>query len=195
MTPILGNNTDDYSEYLDFTGMDFFFFGINYGNSTDQIYMCTNYAFGFGNQNTNYQNWSVNNPAILFGFLDAWNFESYVSSVVTTPIGIKYVRIVAIGTDNRNYEDPTVRRSFEIFFVRDATYQYMQFNCAQENFDKTQYASDTTLSYANGSNITDGTSFKNTFGAFLGPIAGKSYVIRSNLNGTDWQFFPNTHII
>jgi hypothetical protein len=87
MTPILGNDTDDYSDYLDFTGMDFFFFGTNYGNSTDKIYMCTNYAFGFGNKHANFENWSVENPAILFGFLDAWNFESYVSSVVTTPSG------------------------------------------------------------------------------------------------------------
>jgi len=195
MTQILGNNTDDYSDYLNFTGMDFFFFGTNYGNSTDKIYMCTNYAFGFGDKYTNYQNWSVENPAILFSFLDAWNFESYASPVVTTPSGLTYLRIVAIGTDNRNYQDPTVRRSFEIFFARDATYQYMQFNCAVENFDKSVYASNTTDLIANGSNITDGVNFKGTFGAFSGPVAGKSYVIRSNLNGNEWQFLPETHIV
>lgn len=195
MTPINGNDTDDVSEYLDFTGMDFYFFGTNYGDSTNQIYMCTNYAFGFGTKYTDYENWSVENPAILFGFLDSWNFESYVSSVVTTPSGLKYLRIVAIGTDNRHYEDPTIRRSFEIFFVRNATYQYMQFNCAVENFDKSPYNSDTTALYANGSNITDGTEFKGTFGTFSGPSAGKSYVIRSDLFGNGWKFFPETRII
>jgi len=196
MTPILGNDTDDVSEYLPFTGMDFYFFGTNYGDADDKIYMSSNYAFGFGTEpNTDYDDWDVEQPAILFGFLDVWNFESYVSSVATTPSGLKYLRIVAIGTDNINSQDPTIRRSFEIFFIRDAIYQYMQFNCAVENFDKSPYSSNTTTSYANGSNITDGTEFKGTFGDFSGPVSGKSYVIRSNLNGTDWQFFPETYVI
>ena len=193
LTPF-GNN-DDASEYLNFTGMDFYFFGTNYGNSTDQIYICNNYAFGFGDKYAYFEDWPVENPAILFGFLDSWNFESYASSVVTTSSGSKHLRIVAIGTDNRNYLDPTVRRSFEIFFIRDETYQYMQFNCAVENFNKSPYSSDTTALYANGSNITDGTEFKGTFGDFSGPVSGKSYVIRSDLLGNGWQFFPETHII
>ena len=48
MTPLTFTPSDDAFAYLPFTGMDFYFFGTNYGNSTESIYMSTNYAFGFG---------------------------------------------------------------------------------------------------------------------------------------------------
>ena len=86
-------------------------------------------------------------------------------------------------------------KNYEIYYVRDSFYQYMQFNCSRE--DDTSYYT-TTSTYANGSNITDGTSFQNTFGSdfsYEGPQTGGSYVIRSDLHGNNWQFFQNYHLI
>jgi hypothetical protein len=76
----------------------------------------------------------------------------------------------------------------------------MQFNCNLESVNRSIYYSDNTTS----SNITNGTSYQNTFGAFgtfplvpvgQGPQTGGSYVIRSDLNGNNWEFFKNYHLI
>lgn len=203
MTLISFANPDDAIAYLPFTGMDFYFFGTNYGNSdgtnpSTSIYMSTNYAFGFGLGSTVYLNWPVSFPAILFDFFDSWNLESYVSTVLNGINSTKYVRIVAICTDYRSGRlgDITVKKAYEILYIRDTCFQYMQFNCNVETVDRSLYPSDTTATYANGSNITNGIAFQNTFGLFSsGPQTGGSYVIRSNLNGNNWQFFSNTHLI
>lgn len=199
------SNNDDAYAYLNFTGMDFYFFGVNYGNSNTGIYMNTNYTFGFGSIPlfSIFQNWPVAQKAILFDFFDSYNFNSYVSLPQTGSIsGAKYVRIVSSGTDftsNNLYNDPTIKKQYEIFYIRDDCYQYMQFNCNIETVNRSPYLSNTTTATtANGSNITDGTSFKNTFGStfsITGPQQDNSYVIRSDLNGNNWTFFPNTHVI
>jgi hypothetical protein len=207
MLPLIFTDNDDGYAYLPFTGMDFYFFGTNYGNSngtnpTQSIYMSTNYAFGFGIDDTSFSNWTVSNPAILFDFFDSYNFASYVSPPQKLSLtGLKYVRIVATGTDFNNSTNPTIKKAYEIYYVRDTCFQYMQFNCNVESVDRTQY-DNYSGNIANISNITDGIAFQNTFGAFGaqppntgGPQTGGSYVIRSDLNGNNWQFFPNTHLI
>ena len=196
-------NVDEGYAYLPFTGMNFYFFGTNYGNSDNSIYMNTNYAFGFGIGQTDYDNWSVGQPAILFDFFDSFNFASYVSPPQNGTIsGGKYVRIVATGRDVISGGTLTIKKAYEIYYVRDNCFQYMQFNCYLEDVDdRTQYNAG-----ANISNITNGTAFQNTFGSTDGsfgnhppntggPQTGGSYVIRSDLNGNNWQFFPNTHLI
>jgi len=199
-------NDDGYA-YLPFTGMNFYFFGTNYGNSTNNIYMNTNYAFGFGTGQILYNNWPANLPAILFDFFDSWNIASYVSPPQNGTIsGVKYVRIVATGTDyfSQGSAPNTVKKAYEIYYVRDTCFQYMQFNCSLEDavgMNRPLY--NTALGgLANISNITNGTAFQNTFGSFGlnppntgGPQTDGSYVIRSDLNGSNWQFFPNTHLI
>jgi len=208
------NGNDDGYAYLPFTGMNFYFFGTNYGNSngttpSNSIYMNTNYAFGFGPGFTNFSSWPVVQPAILFDFFDSYNIGSYVSPPQNGTIsGVKYVRIVATGTDFISYnggDTTTVKKAYEIYYVRDTCFQYMLFNCSLENVNRTQYNS-TSISPGNISNITNGTAFQNTFGSTVGsfgnnppntggPQTGGSYVIRSDLNGNNWQFFPNTHLI
>lgn len=205
-------NNDGYA-YLPFTGMDFYFFGTNYGNSTNNIYMNTSYAFGFGQGFIDFFNWPASRPAILFDFFDSYNIASYVSPPQNGTIsGVKYVRIVATGTGYYSYvgipppaDTTTVKKAYEIYYVRDTCFQYMQFNCSLEDavgMNRTQY--DTAFGgVANISNITNGTAFQNTFGSTFGnqppntggPQTDGSYVIRSDLNGSNWQFFPNTHLI
>lgn len=212
MLPLTFNADDDGFAYLPFTGMNYYFFGTNYGNSngttpSNSIYMSTNYAFGFGTGNPTYRAWPASSPAILFDFFDSYNIASYVSppqnGIIT---GVKYVRIVATGTDFYSYplSPTTVKKAYEIYYVRDNCFQYMQFNCYFEGgFDRSQYnTGGFSLGLANISNITNGVAFQNTFGAFGanplntgGPQTGGSYVIRSDLNGNNWQFFPNTHLL
>jgi hypothetical protein len=184
MTPITFTNDDDGYAYLPFTGMDFYFFGINYGDSVNMIYMNTNYAFGFGPGIGNFT-WPVNRPAILFDNADNWNFKSFVSPPQDgTKQGLKYVRILSAGTLYNMRSDTTIKKEFEIYFVRGAIYQYMLFNCVVRSTTNTPR-----------NDITDGSTFQNTFGTFTIPQAGNSYVITSDLNGNNWQFSPNTHLI
>ena len=205
MSTIVFTGDDEGYAYLPFTGMDFYFFGTNYGNSNGttpakSIYMNTNYAFGFGTGHGGYT-WAVGQPAILFDFFDSINYVSYVSPPQNGTIsGVKYVRIVAEGSDyySVSYGDLSLKKAYEIYYVRDNCFQYMQFNCFLETVDRTQYDGDV----GNISNIINGTAYQNTFGSFGnhppntgGPQTGRSYVIRSDLNGSNWQFFPNTHLI
>jgi hypothetical protein len=208
--------------YLPFAGMDFFFFGTNYGNSngtipTKSIYMNTNSAFGFGQGIAAAFNWSRANPAILFDFFDSYIFNAHVSSEPkngTVP-GSKYVRLVFEGTNFFVNQvppptDTTVKKAYEIYYVRDNCYQYMQFNCSvekcniapPEGFDRTYYNSVGGSLVANISNVVNGTAYENTLGAFGyrppndgGPQGGGSYVLRSDLNGKNWVFSPNVHLL
>jgi len=196
-----GFNNDDGYAYLPMTGMDYYFFGTNYGNSdgttpTTSMYMSTNYAFGFGAGSIDFTEWSINNPAILFDHYDSYNFNTYVSPPQDGSAGVKYVRIVATGTDFQNDDLTTLKKAYEIYYVRDVCYQYMQFNCSVQEVDRTQYTD------SNISNIIGESTFQNTFGSFgdnpsnsEGPQSGGSYVIRSDLQGRNWQFFPHFHLV
>jgi hypothetical protein len=222
------NPNDDGFAYLPFAGMDFFFFGTNYGNSSNNnisgkgIYMNTNSAFGFGRGQSYYGGWPKDLPAILFDFFDSYIFNAYVSSQPQNGKvpGSKYVRIVYTGTDINSYSPPTtipptppdtttVKKAYEIYYVRDLCYQYMLFNCsveAAEQFNRAQYDKDDQIIFANISNVVNGTDYENTFGSTkgsfgynppnnLGPQGGNSYLLRSDLNGKNWVFSPNSHLI
>jgi hypothetical protein len=222
MTELTFTSKNDGYAYLPFAGMDFFFFGTNYGNSNGSIpnksiYMNTNSAFGFGEGRFLNTNWFTEYPAILFDFFNSYIFNAHVSSEPkngTVP-GSKYVRLVFEGTnyffnDDQPPSDPTVKKAYEIYYVRDNCYQYMQFNCSVEaavEFNRSQYnGSLGQLRYANISNITNGTAFQNTLGSTEGsfglhppnnggPQGGGSYVLRSDLNGKNWVFSPNVHLL
>jgi hypothetical protein len=200
------NNNDGYA-YLPFSGMDFYFFGRNYGNTDGAyatIFMTTHHVFAFKHRLGGTTSWGVNFPAILFDFYGTSNIESYISPPQNGTIsGVKYVRIVAIGTDYLSFQAgdiTTVKKAYEVFYVRDNNFQYMQFNCNKTINDRTKYNNYSDAS-GNFSNITNGTAYQNTFGPFgntpsntEGPQPGGSYVIRSNLNGENWEFFKNTHL-
>ena len=85
----------------------------------------------------------------------------------------------------------------------------MLFNCsveAAEQFNRAQYDKDDQIIFANISNVVNGTDYENTFGSTkgsfgynppnnLGPQGGNSYLLRSDLNGKNWVFSPNSHLI
>ena len=216
------DNLNGYS-YLPFDGMDFYFFGTNYGNSNDytlpakRIYMNTHYAFGFGTgTRAHFANQFIlgSHPAILFDFFYGYNIASHVSQpTIGENSNGKYIRIVSTGdygSDNYSLAGQTVKRAYEIYYIRDDYYQYMQFNCdvedsVQSNRSQYNLFINQVSDYGNLSKITDGipdNGFKTIFQDFGnippndgGPQAGGSYVIRSDRNGNNWIFFPNMHLI
>jgi hypothetical protein len=167
--------------------------------------MNTNFAFGFGEGKTKSYDWPVTWPAILFDFFNSVTFETYFSPEPQSELpGVKFVRIYFSGTDKANYyfSDNTIYKEYEIYFIRDNSFQYIQFNCNIENATimKRSLSSVRPYTYGSMSNITNGTAFQDTFGLFgvnppdnEGPQTGGSYVIRSDLFGNNWKFFPNTH--
>jgi hypothetical protein len=218
LTWIEYTNNDD-GAYVLSMDMPFYFFGVNYVTPDTSIYITTNGIIGFSNVNAvstlqsiyDYYDWPVSKPAILFDFYDRYNFSSYVSpqsEVVINGETFYYIRILFQGTDFDSYDlynDETVKLSYEMLLIRNSKYQYVQFNIAVNTANRTDYNWDTTETYANGSNLTDGTTFLNPFGSFGkytrpptlldGPQTGRSYVLRSSLDGRDWKFFTNAHVL
>lgn len=214
------DNNDD-GAYVLSMDMPFYFFGVNYVTPNTSIYITINGIIGFSNVNTvstynspfiyRYRNWPVSKPAIVFDFYDRYNFSSYVSpqsEVVKNGETFYYIRILFQGTDFKTFDeldDLTIKKGYEILLIRNSKYQYVQFNVAVNTANRTDYNWDTTETYANGSNLTDGTTFLNPFGSFGkytspptlldGPQTGRSYVLRSNLDGRNWTFFRNSHVL
>jgi len=220
LTLIEYHTNNDDGVYVLSMDMPFYFFGQDYVTPDTSIYITTNGVLGFSNSDEEgtldsniyeYSNWSVANPAILFDFYDRYNFNSYVSlpsEVVKNGETFYYMRILFQGTDLVSYDennDETVKLSYEMLLIRNSKYQYVQYNIDVNTADRSSYNWDTTATYANGSNITDGTSFTNTFGSFgtysgpatpsNGPQTGRSYVLRSSLDGHNWTFFTNAHVL
>lgn len=196
METLFNNYDTSYTKYLSFTDMDFYFFGTNYGDNKGVIYMTIDYAFGFGpSSGLQQSNWPVGRQAILFDFFDTYNMYSHVSQVQSGTIpGVKYLRIVCHGTDqtSHNSGDTNVRKAYEIYYVRDNCYQYMQFKCNTETVPNMSTLTTTTSTYANGSNITDGTSFQNTFGtgfSSTGPQTGVVTLLEATYVATIGNFF------
>lgn len=224
-------NSDDGVAFLDFTGMDFYFDGNNYGNSKGGvdandiallgIYFNTNGAIGFTNPdngydyNTDYQDWQgENQPAILFNFYDSLIFNGYESNPTFFQNG-NHKRVIIFG---KSYQDQgnVETKKYELIFFRDVKYQYIQYNCFKEDVQKT-YIPTPGAQEGNGSVICYGYDIANNsnfplnnpqyfdigpFGSFNkpgtfshdGPVTANSYVLRSDLLGNNWKFFPNYHL-
>lgn len=188
LTECLVDVDDDFQD-LDFTGLDYYFYGTNYGNGNGNIYFSSNWAFGFGPGNDDYSGWNPENPAILFDFYDNYTTACYYSSVLTSGISnSKYLRLVMNGSP---LDERELNKSYEVIYTRDSCFQYMQFNCFQNDVP---VESETD---ADRFNIATGTTFNDIFGTFIttGPQTGGSYVVRSNPTGNNWEFFPNYHLV
>jgi hypothetical protein len=186
LTECLVNVDDDFQD-LDFTGLDYYFYGTNYGNGAGNIYFSSNWAFGFGPGNDDYSGWNPENPAILFDFYDNYTTSCYYSGVLLGASGSKYLRVLMNGTPL----EESFAKKYEIIYARDSCFQYMQFNCFQNDVPNADHTNTDRFNIANGS------SFDDIFGTFItvGPQTGGSYVVRSNISGNNWEFFPNYHLV
>ena len=185
---VIMKDADDVISFIPIStkGMDYYFSGKNYGDSNDKIWMSSNFSFSFGTNLINvYQFYPFEYPAILFDYYDCRAKYVYASNVLTNSNStIKYVRIVYNGGDYYY----SGQKNYEILFVKTNDYQYMQFNCDKNTIDYKRYKVQ--------NQITDGTKYINIFGDpnVAKTVSGGSYVIRSDLNGNNWQYFPNYHL-
>jgi len=179
------DDEDDVSDNFP-VNFDFYFFGTNYGNGENEgIYWSTNSVLGFGPE-TDDIIWDPDTGlGILLGNADRRNNAFWYSPTLTTTSGANYVRLLYFGQNKFNDGKPNVLQ-YEMNIIRDVSnsFQYVEIKTAGVGSNQGFW------------NITDGTTFQNTCGDFqaTGPVKCGSYVFRSDLNGENWDFFPNSHV-
>lgn len=186
------SNKDNQSIYLA-VGFPFYFFGINHGNTsygdgsisrTTGIYFSSKLILGFGplpSGTDNTENWgSGDGPAILLGNADRYMTTFHYSGTLTLD-NIQYIRIVITAADNANSPLNNLY-NYELFLGRDDCYQYVLLRVGTQ-----------TITPGNW-NITDGTTFKNTFPQGFNALSGGKYLLRSDLFGNNWKLFTDRSI-
>jgi len=160
---------------------DFYFFGTNYGNSLNSgIYWNTNNVIGFGPGNGTIT-WTANTGrGILLGNADRRTNTFYYSSTQTSS-GYSYITCLLFAQNIYNDGVPNAIQ-FQIRIFRGPSYQYIEIRCKQ------------AASTPGAFNITNGTTFQNTYGSYSNMVANQSFVLQSDLNGNNWTFFNNYYV-
>jgi hypothetical protein len=162
--------------------IDFFFFGTNYGNGNNSgIYWNTNNVIGFGTPNGTI-NWAPNTGrGVLIGNTDRRTNTFHYSPTKSTASGYDYINCVLFAQNIYSDGVPNAIQ-WQIRLFRSSGIQYIEVRA-------------TTAPGSGGSwNITNGTAFQNTYGGFTNVSAGSSFVLQSDGNGNNWQFFNNYRI-
>lgn len=159
----------------------FRFFGTNYSNAgaAPALYWNTNNVIGFGTGNGTITWQSNTGNGILIGNADRRTNTFYYSGLQTSG-GTNYMTMLLWAQNNYADGAANVIR-YQIRLFRSPNYQYVELRI--NGFGATQ-----------GSwNITNGTTFQNTFTGYTAS-AGTSWVLRSDLNGSNWTFSNNYYI-
>jgi hypothetical protein len=217
-TPLLtatGNPVlDDSSIRIPTRGMDFYFFGINYG-SNNSIYWNTNNVITFGNNyNLNIVSFNPNTiPAILVGNYDRLcselfykNYGIYNLSTLVANITSIIVEFADYYTDTSNFE----AGKYQIRFIREAAGQQRQWvevtvissplhpgystnvtgpvNAAGYNFDASGNRASMIDSNGNTVDSTKNSPYDITNGTAFLNVAGTTYSGASPPNGTSFVY-------
>ncbi len=161
---------------------DFFFFGTNYGNGNNTgIYWNTNNVIGFGPGNGTIT-WLANTGrGILIGNTDRRTNTFSFQATASNAQGFSYINTVLFAQNIYNDGVPNAIQ-WQIRLFRSPTIQYIEVRAS-------------TAPATGGSwNITNGTTFQNTYGAFTNVGANTSFVLQSDGNGNNWQLFNNFRI-
>lgn len=180
MTVLSGvSGQDDAFAYVTLP-FPFFFFGTDYGNSATNFYWNTNNVLGFGT-GVNTITWTANTGrGVLIGNTDRRTNTFYYSPLQTAS-GYNYINFVLFAQNIYNDSVPNAIQ-WQIRMFRSASIQYIEVRAS-------------TAPATGGTwNITNGTTFQNTYGAFTNVSAGSSFVLQSDGNGNNWQFFNNYRI-
>jgi len=130
VTPFGNPVLDDSSIRIPMRGMDFYFFGTNYG-ATNNIFWNSNNVITFGNNyNLNTVSFNPNTiPAILLGNYDRLcselyyrNYSIYNSSELLANITTAIIEFADYYTDTTNFD----AGKYQVRFIREATGQYRQ---------------------------------------------------------------------
>ena len=160
---------------------DFYFYGSNYGNNLNGgFWWCTNNVLVFGASNATIS-WAGNTgKGILVGNADRRTNTFYYSGG-SNASGYNYINFVLNAQNIYNDGVPNAIK-WQIRLFRSPTRQYVEVRA--------------NSSGATGGtwNITNGTAFQNTYGAFANIAGGASFVLESDGNGNNWQLFNNYRI-
>lgn len=159
----------------------FNFFGSNYGNNLNGgFWWCTNNVLTFGASNATIS-WNANTGrGILIGNADRRTNTFYYSGG-SNASGYDYMNMVLNAQNIYNDGVPNAIK-WQIRLFRSPTRQYVEVRA--------------NSSGATGGvwNITEGTTFQNTYGGFTNISGGASFVLQSDGNGSNWSFFNNYRI-
>ena len=161
---------------------DFFFFGSNYGNNLNGgFWWSTNNVFVFGASNATIS-WAANTGrGILIGNTDRRTNTLNYTSTIQTSSGYNYMNFV-LSAQNIYNDGVANAVRWQMRLFRSPTRQYVEIRA------------NTAPATGGAWNITNGTTFQNTYGAFTNVTAGSSFVLQSDGNGNNWQFFNNYNI-
>ncbi len=183
LTSITG--VDDNAAYVPFN-MDFFVFGTNYRSPGRQggLYWNTNNIFGFGTSNGSIT-WNATSGigVLLGGNTDRRTNSFTVTSTIQTASNTNYINSVLYAQNAYNDGiQSTLQWQMRLF--RSPNWQYIEVRMS-------------TVGATNGAwNITNGTTFQNTFGAraTTAGAKGSSFVLRSDTSGFNWTLFYSYYI-
>lgn len=161
---------------------DFFFFGTNYGNGNNGgMYWNTNNVIGFGTGNGTIT-WVANTGrGVLIGNTDRRTNTFSYAATKSTASGYDYINTVLFAQNIYNDGVPNAIQ-WQIRLFRGTTIQYIEVRAR------------TAPSTGGTWNITNGTTFQNTYSSFTNVTANSSFVLQSDTNGNNWQFFNNYNI-
>jgi len=173
---------DDLTATIPGVNFDFYFFGTNYGNGLNGgIWWSSNCALGFGTPQNNATSWTATTgKGILIGQYDRRNTTFWYSTPQTVS-GFSYIKCLYFG--NNYYSDGVPNAvQFQFRFFRGSSVQYVEVSCKQSPSTAGQY------------NITNGSTYQNTYGSFTNMVANQSYVLSSDASGNNWKFYNNSYI-
>jgi hypothetical protein len=180
MTVLSGvSGQDDTFAYITLP-FDFFFFGTNYGNNASNFYWNTNNVIGFGAGNGTITWASNTGRGVLIGNTDRRTNTFYYSPMLTAS-NYNYINYVLFAQNIYNDNVPNAIQ-WQIRMFRSVTIQYIEVRAS------------TAPATGGVWNITNSTIFQNTYGGFTNVGAGTSFVLQSDGNGSNWQFFNNYNI-
>jgi hypothetical protein len=180
------DGADDAFAGIGNVGFPFFWFGVDYGTSSN-IQWTTNNVMTFGGGSSQYQAWGPNvRPAVLMGQSDRRNTTSgQFAPYLTDGHNIKRFNVT-----QHNYYSGSggYEIQMEIRLIRGPAYQYIEIRIAN-------WAPGTN----NGIwNISDGASFipspNGPFSSAPPVTTGQSVVLRGDLNGYNWVAFNNHYV-
>lgn len=175
---------DDGFAYVPFD-MDFFFFGSNYRSPgrPGGLYWNTNNVWGFGT-GTNTIGWiATTGRGVLVGNTDRRTNNIAVTSTIQTSQNTNFINSV-LYAQNIYSDGIQSTLQWQMRLLRSPNYQYIEVRMS-------------TVGATQGTwNITNGTTFQNTFGAraTTAGAKGSSFVLRSDLNGSNWTLFYSYYI-
>lgn len=159
----------------------FNFFGVNYGNGLNNgIYWNTNNVIGFGTGNGTIT-WGANTGiGVLIGNADRRTNTFYYTPTQTAS-GYNYVTFIIYEQNIYNDGVPNAVQ-LQIRLLSNGTFQYIEVRCKQ------------APATAGAFNLTNGTTFQNTYGGYSGMVANQSFVLAGNSTGSTWTFYNNAYV-